>query len=290
MRSHPRRIAILVQTLFTVFVIPSHEQTPPSPDLRFEVASIRATEATGFPNIEALRAGHSFTPGLFIDEQMSLGGLVMEAFGIKQVYEAEYPHWMDAEHFTIRATSPEGATKADLPILLQHLLEDRFGLKFHREPRHISGYELVVLKPSRGLVKATTNAPEPSTSMPTPLKLKDGVPQFDKDRSVQMCYSGGCVWHEHDRTMRQLAQDISAHYRVPVMDATALEGGYDYTLSYNDIFDVGRGVYVPAQDEDEHPMLKEALPRQLGLQLKPVKDVTVEVLVVDSANRSPSAN
>ena len=40
----------------------------------------------------------------------------------------------------------------------------------------------------------------------------------------------------------------------------------------------------------EHPMLREALRQQLGLELRPVKNVPVDVVVVDSANKVPTEN
>lgn len=273
--------------------VPAASSTQPTQrDYRFEVASIRADEATGFPNMQALRAANSFTPSLFRREQANLGALISEAFGVKHGYEMEVPHWIETEHFAIRATPPEGATKDDVPIMLQHLLEDRFALKYHRESRHISGYELVVVKPSRGLEKSTSHAPDTSTLKGGAFTFDSaGVPQFAKERSVHMCYgSAGCIWHDHDHTMQALAEDISAHADAPVKDATGLEGGYDYTLSYQEVY-VSPGVYAPYPgDAMEHPMLRDALRQQLGLELRPVKDVTVDVLVIDSASKSPSEN
>ena len=40
----------------------------------------------------------------------------------------------------------------------------------------------------------------------------------------------------------------------------------------------------------EHPMLREALRQQLGLELRPVKNVSIDVVVVDSASKVPTEN
>jgi uncharacterized protein (TIGR03435 family) len=279
---------------------------PAERDFRFEVASIRAVEATGFPNMEALRAANFFTPGLYRAEQAGLSSLVAEAFGVKHGYEMEAPRWMNTASFTVNATPPEGAAKADLPILLQHLLEDRFALKYHRESRHISGYELVVVKPSPGLVKATAPAADPSPGKG--FEFKDGAPVFAKDgRSTTVC--GGpsvtCWMHGHDKTMHDLAEDLAQRLQLPVMDATGLEGTYDYTLAFTPEVYSGPGIIVsppppPAPEPTagggsaptpmEHPMLRDALREQLGLELRPVKNVPIDVLVVDSANKVPTEN
>ena len=100
--------------------------------------------------------GPSYTPGRFRTESNTIPGLAFQAFGKKHSFELECPQWMVTTHFTINATLPEGATKADLPIMIQHLLEDRFGLKFHHEARQMAGYELVVARSDPRLTKSAT--------------------------------------------------------------------------------------------------------------------------------------
>ena len=40
----------------------------------------------------------------------------------------------------------------------------------------------------------------------------------------------------------------------------------------------------------DHPLLSDALREQLGLELRPVKNVPVDVVVLDSANKQPTEN
>jgi uncharacterized protein (TIGR03435 family) len=79
-----------------------------------------------------------------------------------------------------------------------------------------------------------------------------------------------------------------------VTDATGLEGGYDYTVIFTDEF-----VYTPNGPEAvkdsadaplEHPLLHQALKEQLGLEVIPVKNVPIDVVVLDSANKQPTEN
>jgi len=79
-------------------------------------------------------------------ESASISGLAMQAFGLKQSFQIEFPAWMLTARFNVTATIPEGAASTDLPMMIQHLLEDRFGLVFHRETRRMAGLELVVAK------------------------------------------------------------------------------------------------------------------------------------------------
>jgi uncharacterized protein (TIGR03435 family) len=47
---------------------------------------------------------------------------------------------------------------------------------------------------------------------------------------------------------------------------------------------------VDASAPMDHPLLRDALQEQLGLKLQSVKSVPVEVIVIDSANKEPTAN
>jgi uncharacterized protein (TIGR03435 family) len=287
---------------------PADPSQPAKRDYRFEVASLRRVPLTGFKNLAAARAARSFAPSLYREEQVSLSTLAYQGFDLKYGYQMKHPQWMDNEYFTLNATPPEGATAADLPIMIQHLLEDRFGLKYHRETRHLAGYELIVVKSVPGLTKSARPAPDPSTVKGAAFEFKNGMPQFAKDaRSVQLCFGAGtCVWHERNHTMQALAEDLELRLQAPLKDATGLEGEYDYTLTFTGEALRGNGTIVsppppstganPITGGDgasapmEHPLLRDALEEQLGLKLQPIKNVPVDVIVIDDAEREPTEN
>ncbi len=87
-----------------------------------------------------------------------------------------------------------------------------------------------------------------------------------------------------NRTMTGLAGNLADKMDAPVIDSTGLEGPYDYTLTY------------PKQPADEGgesaeiPSMLDALQQQLGLKLLPLKNVPVQVFVLDSIDKTPSAN
>jgi uncharacterized protein (TIGR03435 family) len=251
-----------------------------------------------------------YDPGLYRVEQARLGGLVGEAFGIKHDYQIEMPSWMDTEYFTLNATPPEGATRANVPIMLRHLLEDRFALKYHHETRQTSGYELVVVKSGLGLTESVGPAPpRRSAANGPPIEIgKDGMPHLTKDSgSNEMMTGANAEWRGRNETMRQMADQLALKLGAPVMDATGLEGEYDFMLLYTPEPYSGRGSVILSRDSSpaspnptsggaeasapmEHPLLREALREQLGLELKPVKHVSFDVVIIDSANREPTAN
>jgi uncharacterized protein (TIGR03435 family) len=293
---------------------PADSSQPAKHDYRFEVASIRPTVLTSFPYGDP-RLKPQYSPGLYREEAVRLGALVGQAFGIKHGYEIEIPSWMDTEYFTINATPPEGAIKADVPIMLQHLLEDRFALKYHHETRQMAGYQLVAAKSGTKLAKSVGPAPDnpannsPSAAMPLGpgIEFKNGGPQYTKDaRSGQLWFGSTAMWHGRDRTMEALASDLADQFDRPVMDATGLEGEYDYTLTFTPVPRSTGGIVVsplpppaspnPTSGGDEasvpmeHPLLRDALREQLGLELRPVKNIPVDVVVIDSATKVPTEN
>jgi uncharacterized protein (TIGR03435 family) len=201
---------------------------PVKRDFRFEVASVRPAEPPNGRN----GIPPSNTSGRYRNEN-SLAGLAMEAFGVKYHFEIEYPGWMASSYFAVNAVFPEGATRADLPIMMQHLLEDRFGIVFHRETRQMAGDELAVAKSGVKLTKSAGPAPDKTTVKGPSVEVKNGVPQFTKDaRSGQLLTLTAARWRGRNKTISDLAVDLARNLGAPVIDATGVEGEYDYDLVF----------------------------------------------------------
>jgi uncharacterized protein (TIGR03435 family) len=88
----------------------------------------------------------------------------------------------------------------------------------------------------------------------------------------------------------------------PVIDATGLEGAYDFTLSFTKKVDLNKTIPAPPRADGEgtapaDPPLTglsvfDALQRQLGLKLekRETNQVPVNVLVIDHVERKPTEN
>jgi len=119
----------------------------PTPALSFEVASIKTAQAI----TPAMFTSGKLHVGMSVDAarvdigNMSLAELIPMAFKVKS-YQVSGPEWMKAQRFDILAKMPEGATKDQVPEMLQALLEERFQLKVHRENRDYAVYGLMVGK------------------------------------------------------------------------------------------------------------------------------------------------
>jgi uncharacterized protein (TIGR03435 family) len=88
----------------------------------------------------------------------SLAELVRQAYSLKS-YQLTAPDWMSGERYDIHAKLPEGATKDQVPEMLQSLLLDRFKLTFHRETKEDPVYGLIVGKNGLRLKEVAPDTP-----------------------------------------------------------------------------------------------------------------------------------
>jgi len=286
--------------------------------LQFEVASIKRTD----PNQVGSRVppGPS-SPGRF-RASATLTGLAMDAYGLKQQFEIDWKSpWMGTELFAVEAKVPAGSTKAQVRIMLQRLLAERFGLVIHRETRQLPGYRLVVAKGGAKLHKsgaAPANmgeaAPGPSPTQ-NDVVVKNGTPQFSGSAGTgELMTLAGTILRGRHESMEGLAYWLALKLHEPVADATGLEGEYGYDLSFQTIrnartkesaaFVPGGGVVVLPPNAgpevtpqtstepsvDGRPTVWDAIKEQLGLQLDAIKSVPVGVLVLEKAKGEPTEN
>ena len=111
-------------------------QTAQATRPQFEAASIRrdlSDQATGFG---------ARGPGRYLATNTSLEFLIMSAYEIKEFQIAGAPAWIKDERYVIEATTDRSKTPEEIGQMLQTLLEERFGLKVHREMKESPVYFL----------------------------------------------------------------------------------------------------------------------------------------------------
>jgi uncharacterized protein (TIGR03435 family) len=293
-----------IRTMLIVFAgLQLYAQTSADANLRFEVASVRRSDPNAPPFGKPLR----YSPGRYAGERVSLATLAWDAYGIKEAYQIEWASpWMASERYDIAAKVPDGATLEQVHIMSQRLLGERFGLVVHRENRQLPGFRLVVAKGGAKLTRSV-DAPTIEVSGPS-IVTKNGVRQFaDNARSGVLLTVTEEQLHGRQETMSGLAHYLVQALHAPVIDATGIEGEYDYDLSFEPIvaappkgtvFLGPTGAGAPAANPGgppsapppgDRPTVFTAI-KELGLQLEPVKSMPVEVLVLDNANREPTEN
>lgn len=188
----------------------------------------------------------------------SLTDLVLRAWGIER-YQLDAPGWMDNSHFDVTARLPEGASPSQVPEMLQGMLQDRFGLKFHRQEHPLSVWALTVNRDA--------------------LKLSPGPENFQR--------APGDFLLPHK--IASITGYLTLSFREPVVDQTKLEG--EYLINLEDLAaSLPRPADAPPPDQaSDPPAATFALLEKWGLQLKRAR-LPISILVIDHIEKEPSAN
>jgi len=210
----------------------------------------------------------------------SLLGLIAAAYRVKTT-EVSGPTWLTDELFDVDARIPEGVSLDHANEMLQSLLEDRFGLKMHRETKEIPGYSLTVGKNGAKLKAAgPPPADDPSKDTTSPEdRAKAAMPDMQKMAQDARIGGGLGTTRQHLRaaTSEELAKAIARMANSPVVDMTGLQGTYDVALEISQ----GRG-------DDPGRTIFDAVD-ELGLKLV-ARKVPVDTVVVDRISKTPTGN
>ena len=139
--------------------------TPAQMKPTFEVASVKPTSMDMMKLAAQVQSGEMPRIGPRVDGAraeyifMALKDLIVLAYKVKP-YQITGPDWLASQRFDIIAKLPDGASKDDVPMMLQALLEDRFKLTLHRESKEGPVLALVVGKGGPKM-KESSEAPKP---------------------------------------------------------------------------------------------------------------------------------
>ncbi len=267
---------------------------PPLPT-EFEVASLKPSAPNAPPGQPDIKNGRLYVPGI------SVQNLIMVAWELNgPEFLAGAPKWLNEDKYDILAKAPEGVAIGDLtpnrnsvPVnidalrpMLRALITERFQLAVHTEDRPMNAYTLVSNKPK--LKKADPTSRTRWQEGPAPDSKGDKNANPTLGRLVRC----------QNVTMAQFAEmlpNIAPGYlRTNVVDATGLEGGYDFTFSFSPMgaiqaARVATGENSEASEPSGAISLFDAVNKQLGLKLDTVKRA-VQVLVIDKVERKALEN
>jgi uncharacterized protein (TIGR03435 family) len=206
--------------------------------------------------------------GLVRYANATLTSVLTKAYNVK-FQQIAGPSWLDSERYEIIGKMPQGASKEQVPTMLQNLLAEKFQTKVHWETTQGQAYTLVV--DENGPKIKESHAPNRSMSINTAGHIQ---------------YTGV--------TMDSLAESLSVFLDSPVVNATRIEGTFDITLdvSMKDMTGLrklgwpGSEGATPANARS--PSIFNVL-QGLGLKLQPWTTPIVH-LVVDRAERLPAPN
>lgn len=285
--------------------------------LAFEVASIKVSE----PITPAMVAAGKLHAGMKVDgKRVDIGNasmmqLICRAYDVK-TYQVQGPAWMSGAgltglRFDIVANLPEGATKEQVPQMLQALLAERFKLAIHRDSKEQAIYALVVgkgplkIKESEAPPAAADGSgPNPGVTGSSSVSItqsKGGATVSDgtgkSQKMVPLADGKSMRFEITGATLAELAEGLSPMADHPIVDMTGLKGKYDVNLeiSMADLLAVARaqGAAVPPPDpsaeaSDPGASLFNAI-SSLGLKLEPRKTAMAQI-VVDRVEKAPTEN
>jgi uncharacterized protein (TIGR03435 family) len=294
----------------------------------FDAASVKLADPAVRPS--STGGPGTIDPGRIRFRRIPMLVLLTQAFGVRndQISAPAWArNVMDGPFYEIEATMPPGTTKEQFQSMLQNLLAERFHLVFHHETRNFPGYELVVAKGGPKL-KEVIPDPQANAAAATqhPTFGKDGsIVLPPGPQTWQSASSGGQRVQYQERSMAELAVGLGAYVsqergadfmadatlpRARVVDKTGLTGKYDFTLEFSCLGCRGAPIPAnlpvlaaaraqaeasptPAASEPEGgglPGIFVAIEKQLGLKLEKVKDVPVDVIVIDRVDKVPIEN
>jgi uncharacterized protein (TIGR03435 family) len=270
-------------------------QSPPA-RLQFEVASVKpatkdqASERLATMLRQAMRDSLQGAipmegPGLIRLKNWPLLDLIAAAYGVRATHVSG-PAWLGDQGFDIEAKAPAGTRKEQLAAMMQSLLEERFGLKAHRESQTTSGYALVVGK----------NGPKLQLAVPPPASAEELSVEEQQAARQQQAQKQLAALQERMRESRENGAPLEGFSRANwrsistealaaalarftdgiVIDETGLTGIYAVSIETWKNPNVPGGTIFDAVEK-------------LGLKLE-ARKITTDKVVVDQVAKSPTAN
>jgi uncharacterized protein (TIGR03435 family) len=232
------------------------------PPRQFDVASVKADTTSRYGTTRRDE------PQGMTYLNITLGEFIRLAYDVRS-YQIDGPAWINSgsSRFDIVAKASAPLTERERHAALVPLLAERFHLKLHRETRTLSVYSLGIDKGGPKLKEGdggdSSVAPDPTT--------------------------GGLRYANY--SMSELAAMLSVMPSTgrPVLDRTGLHGKYTFTAN---LFGTPGGLAAAdAKDavrRSDTPAFT-ALREQLGLKLDADR-AAIEILVIDSADKTPTAD
>jgi uncharacterized protein (TIGR03435 family) len=288
---------LFLSSLVVALATPCVRAQAPEPKIEFEVASVK-------PFSIAQTDGPITLGATFDRAQVRLVGLTMRdllgmAYRVKP-FQINGPDWLATERYFITAKMPSGVAPDKLPELVQSLLNDRFGLRIHRDKKEMPVYALLVGKPP---LKLTDSVVDPNEPPPTAVQVTGtgSVQGISVNMGNGSSYSfGGGKFAAKKFNGAAIAAVLERFADRPMVDLTDLKGTYDFEFTVTPEETqtlmiraaIAAGVQLPPQalqlaDNGGNPL--EGAVEQVGLKLDS-RRMPVEIIIIDQVQKTPTDN
>jgi uncharacterized protein (TIGR03435 family) len=221
--------------------------------LQFEVASFKPATPGQQGGQISPRQGNKTYAGT----NMTLRQYMSVAYQVRDSQIVGGPSWLDNDRFDFQGQAEKPSTPDELHTMLQHLIEERFQMKLHKEAREKSGFALVVDKDGpKGLTKH-----DPEDKVYSPIRG-----------------AGRGKLAATNADMQLLTLNLSRILDSPVVDKTGLAGRFDFTLEFPIPDNDGAAPAPPGPPDPS--IITKGLRDSLGLRLEGTK-ASAEFVVID---------
>jgi len=244
-------------TALALSLVPCLTQAPAQTINRpsFEVASIKAVDP-GEGVLHYSRSSLSPTRTILVG---NLHDFIKGAYAVEDFQISGGPNWLSQDTFEINAVTAAPASRDQVILMLQTLLEDRFKLAFHKETKQLPVYSLVLAKSG------------------SKLKLADPTDTGGAGFDV------GEKSHLHGpMDTSAMAHQLTSILGRTVLDNTGLKGIFKVSLEW------APDNVIASSTDNPGPSIFTAIQEQLGLRLESTQG-PAPVLVIDHAEK-PSPN
>jgi uncharacterized protein (TIGR03435 family) len=201
----------------------------------------------------------SRTPLRIVFQATRVGDVMAFAYGLPLDRIERRPQWMYDDVYDVAVTTADPTGLPEQKLLLQKLLEERFGLVVHRVSNESLVYFLVPLGAKVNFTE--TNEADAGDIRPFCVRNRELAPQPP----------GRAVCTATHVSMSDLAAWLYSQVGLPVVDKTGLSGFYDLEIS---------GLPMRGGAEGTIRAMRDAL----GLNLESHRG-TAESLIIDHAER-----
>jgi uncharacterized protein (TIGR03435 family) len=234
---------------------------------KFEVATVKvnrnpppAISAGGGPPLPPPPPELRPTPNGLTVSNAPVQYLMQWAYEIRP-WQIVGPDWIRSDKFDITAKASDTVTVAQLRLLLQALLSERFRMEIRREMRDA---------PVMALIEAKSGS-----------KLKPSTTEGNPSIAFKILGAGSMHWDCQRTPLKMLEGFVTNYEWDPVVDTTGLTGKFDFSYTR------------PARDPESPGSwlgeIQASLQEQLGLKLERRK-APIEFLVIDKAEKTPIEN
>lgn len=230
-------------------------------DPGWEVVSVKARDPNEISNSQSTgMKGRQYTM-----VNRTVEGMLLFAYGMHKTEIVGGPSWIATERWDVQGVPdvPGHPNLKQAQILTRKVLEERFGLKVHKETKEMAVYAISVAKGGEKMARS--------------VGYLNGPPD-----ETESSNGGQVTMRMTNMSMGEFAPDLGYFLDRPAVDQTGLTGRYDFLLKWT--ADESKA----PTDGSAPPGLFTAIQQQIGLKLDPAK-APVDVLIVDAVERA-SAN